>query len=141
MLSHLSEANGPTETDSLILASTNTTTPRPQTYYAPLPTTSSSGESIYGAITKRLTNLEREMSLTLRYIEDQGKIFQDIFNRLEGRLAKTEAAQAKQEQLMRRITLDFELHRAKIEQERVALASQVNLLAEEVTFAYCCFEI
>ena len=56
------------------------------------PPPASTGESIYGAITKRLTALERDTALTLRYIEEQGRIFQSIFARIETKIGDMEVA-------------------------------------------------
>lgn len=92
------------------------------------------GESIYGAITKRLTVLERDVALTLNYIEEQSRLFQDLFAAIEKRLVERENGAYRSDQLLRRLMLDQELHRAQIENERTALASQVNVLAEEVCY-------
>ena len=97
-----------------------------------------SGESIYGAITKRLNSLEREVILTLRYVEEQGRIFQDIFARLESKLVETEVTRLKNEQNLRRLSLEMDFHRARVEEERIAMANQVNVLAEEV-YSFCVF--
>lgn len=106
-------------------------TPRP----APpqQPTHYAGGESIYGAITKRLTALERDAGLTLNYIEEQSRLVQDMFAALDERLLETERSSTRTDQILRRLMLDQELHRAQIESERTALASQVNTLAEEVS--------
>lgn len=90
------------------------------------------GESIYGAITKRLTALERDASLTLDYVEEQSRLIQEMFSALDHRLLTSDQAMARTDQILRRLVLDQELHRAQVENERTALASQVNVLAEEV---------
>lgn len=57
-----------------------------------IPPHATGGESVYGAIAKRITNLERDSSLTLKYIEEQAKFFQRLFGRLEAKLGDVEAA-------------------------------------------------
>lgn len=58
----------------------------------PQPSHASGGESVYGAIAKRISNVERDSSLTLKYIEEQAKFFQRLFGRLEAKLGDVEAA-------------------------------------------------
>jgi hypothetical protein len=112
------------------------------------------GESIYGTIMKRLSALEHNATLSLRYVEEQGMLLKEAFLRMEHRLNDVDGQvttffvrqtwyhfvltdlrwqRSKQDQLLRRIVLDLDLHRAKVEQERIALASQVNLLSKEVS--------
>lgn len=58
----------------------------------PIPPHATGGESVYGAIAKRITNLERDSSLTLKYIEEQAKFFQRLFGRLEAKLGDVQIA-------------------------------------------------
>ncbi|GAA98991.1 uncharacterized protein L969DRAFT_51228 [Mixia osmundae IAM 14324] len=92
------------------------------------------GESIYGTIMKRLSALEHNASLSMRYIEEQGKMLREAFARVETRFEYYDAARAKQDAMLRKIMLDVDLHRAKVEEDRIALASQLNHLSQEVIF-------
>jgi hypothetical protein len=118
--------------DRLNVRTVNTTTlpsARPPPVHQPL----TNGESIYGAITKRLNSLERDVALTLKYVEEQGHLFQDLFLRLESRLTEIERARARNEHSLKRLALELDFHRARVEEERIAMATQVNMLAAEVS--------
>jgi hypothetical protein len=107
------------------------------------------GESIYGTIMKRLSALEYNSTLAMRYLDDQRRVVGSSIAKLErqitagdtlvrgliacrAHLLQRNAQRQQDSQLIRRLILDFDLHRAKIEEERRALAAQVTVLANEV---------
>lgn len=54
--------------------------------------TTSSGESIYGTIMKRLNYLERNSTLSLRYTEDSARVLRSMISRLDSRMAELETS-------------------------------------------------
>ncbi|GAA5824801.1 hypothetical protein JCM11251_005351 [Rhodosporidiobolus azoricus] len=90
------------------------------------------GESIYGTIMKRLTSLEHNQTLSMHFIEAQSSMLREAFGRVEKRLNDVEASRTRQEQSIRQALLDLESQRHELERERLDLAMQVTLLAEDV---------
>ncbi|GJN93165.1 hypothetical protein Rhopal_006212-T1 [Rhodotorula paludigena] len=92
------------------------------------------GESIYGTIMKRLSSLEHNQTITLGFIEAQSGMLREAFGRVERRLSDVEMSRSRQEQSIRQALHDLEKQRLELERERLALISQVNLLAQEIRF-------
>ncbi|GAA6030900.1 hypothetical protein JCM8097_008927 [Rhodosporidiobolus ruineniae] len=90
------------------------------------------GESIYGTIMKRLTSLEHNQTLAMGFIEAQSSMLREAFGRIEKRLGEIEGMRTRQEQSIGQALLDLEKQRNEIERERLDLATQVSLLADEV---------
>lgn len=44
--------------------------------------------------------------------------------------------QFKNEAMLRKLAMEFEFHRSKVEEERLSMATQVNILAQEVSLPY-----
>ncbi|KAK9895180.1 hypothetical protein P389DRAFT_180779 [Cystobasidium minutum MCA 4210] len=89
-------------------------------------------ESIYGTIMKRLLALEVNATLSTAYLEEQSRVVRETFRRVEDRLSNMEKTRAKYDQLLRRVMLDLELHRARHEAERSELSGQLNVLSREM---------
>lgn len=119
----------------------------------PLPTPQA-GESIYGAIMKRLSSLERNYTLAIQYIDAQSAMLRDAFEAVESRLASIEGSvrltllrthcsvayectsslqRARDEEMVRRALAELERHRSDASRDLVALASRVNVISQEVT--------
>ncbi|GAA5868547.1 hypothetical protein JCM3774_005424 [Rhodotorula dairenensis] len=103
--------------------------PRPPILQQPQP-----GESIYGTIMKRLTTLEHNQTIAMYFTEAQSSMLRDAFGRVERRLHDIELTRGRQEQSIRQAILDLEKQRIEIDRERLALSTQVGLLAQEVRF-------
>ncbi|GAA5853335.1 hypothetical protein JCM8547_000288 [Rhodosporidiobolus lusitaniae] len=92
------------------------------------------GESIYGTIMKRLSMLEMNQTLSMHFIEAQSSMLREAFGRVEKRLGEIEGSRTRQEQSIRQALLDLERQRGELDRDRLELAAQVGLLAEEVRF-------
>lgn len=109
-------------------------------------------ESIYGTIMKRLVALEFNSTLTTTYIEEHTRTVWSALKRIEDKMLNLEKSvrdcrslcmpqslkprpclqRSQQDQLLRRLMLDLELHRARIESERVELSAQISMLSREM---------
>lgn len=125
--------------------------PRPPVLQPPQP-----GESIYGTIMKRLTSLEHNQTIAMYFTEAQSNMLREAFGRVERRLHDIELTvrsvfsrarhrkgshltvcsvvwqRGRQEQNVRQAILDLEKQRIELDRERLALATQVSMLAQEV---------
>ena len=108
------------------------------------------GESIYGTIMKRLASLEHNATLTLQYTEDQTRLLQAAIARLEARLIDADSLvgvlldgsrpwlivsslqRYQSDLLIKQIVRELEQVRARTEKERLALAAQMDILANAV---------
>ncbi|GAA5907498.1 hypothetical protein JCM6882_003877 [Rhodosporidiobolus microsporus] len=105
---------------------------RPPVIPPPLHQQPQPGESIYGTIMKRLTSLEHNQTLSMHFIEAQSSMLREAFGRVEKRLNDIEGSRTRQEQSIRQALIDLESRRVELERERLDLAMQVTLLAEDV---------
>ncbi|KAI5477636.1 Sad1/UNC domain protein [Pseudohyphozyma bogoriensis] len=92
------------------------------------------GESIYGIIMKRLGSLEHEQTLSMQYIEAQGAMLRDAFVRMDKRVIEIENVRLKHDQLIHQGLRDLEKHFLEVDRDKLALASQVNMLTQELLF-------
>lgn len=106
--------------------------------------------SFYNSITKRLQQVESNLTLSLQYVEDQSRIMQDALRRTEqqqvtkltrflGDLNRTVLAEMRNvreqyEQIWQSTVLALESQREQSERDIVALSTRLNLLADEVVF-------
>ena len=116
---------------------------------APSPT-STSQESFFKSIHKRLQVLETNATLSLQYIEEQSKILRDAFTKVEKRqLAKTEeflqhlndsvraelkTFRQQYDQLWQSTVIELETHREQYQREIVAVSSRLSIVADELVF-------
>lgn len=98
---------------------------------APLPS-SSGGESIYRTIMNRLDSLERNSTLSLRYVEEQNHSVRQALRRLEEDVGRLKALTGRQQQELRRSMRNVEKKQAEMEKRWDTILEQVNTLAEEV---------
>lgn len=98
---------------------------------APLPS-SSGGESIYRTIMNRLDSLERNSTLSLRYVEEQNHSVRQALRRLEEDVGRLKALTGRQQQELQRSVRNVEKRQAEMEKRWDTLLEQVNTLAEEV---------
>jgi hypothetical protein len=116
---------------------------------APSPT-STSQESFFKSIHKRLQVLETNATLSLQYIEEQSKILRDAFSKVEKRqLAKTEeflhhlndsvraelkTFRQQYDQLWQSTVIELETHREQYQREILAVTSRLSIVADELVF-------
>ncbi|PNP40465.1 hypothetical protein TGAMA5MH_07461 [Trichoderma gamsii] len=106
--------------------------------------------SFYNSITKRLQQVETNLTLSLKYVEDQSRIMQDALRRTEQQqvtklnrflgdlnhtvLAEMRNVREQYEQIWQSTVLALESQREQSERDIVALSTRLNLLADEVVF-------
>ncbi|KAL6894927.1 UNC-like C-terminal domain-containing protein [Trichoderma evansii] len=106
--------------------------------------------SFYNSITKRLQQVESNLTLSLKYVEDQSRIMQDALRRTEQQqvtkltrflgdlnhtvLAEMRNVREQYEQIWQSTVLALESQREQSERDIVALSTRLNLLADEVVF-------
>ncbi|KAH8926566.1 hypothetical protein BT69DRAFT_1347908 [Atractiella rhizophila] len=100
--------------------------PQPSAHASNAPTT----ESIFGAITRRLNALEANATLTMQYLEIQGRWLAERLEKLDG----MDGWRRKQESLMSRLLLELQFERAEMERERIHVNSQLMALARDISF-------
>ncbi|KAG9121755.1 hypothetical protein FRC07_002156 [Ceratobasidium sp. 392] len=116
-----------------ISASASAGTPVLKPTHVPSPSPSNSGgESIYRTIMNRLDVLERNSTLSLRYVEEQSYSVRQALRRLEEDVGRLKALTGRQQQEIQRSMKNVERKQAEMEKRWDALFDQVNTLAEEV---------
>ncbi|OJA10371.1 hypothetical protein AZE42_08711 [Rhizopogon vesiculosus] len=100
--------------------------------FSNLPPVGSGGESIYRTIMTRLTLLEANHSLYVRYVEEQTAGVRDVLRRLGEDIGRLESISRVQAQMYQRTVHEWERQRLRLEFEHGELLSRVNYLAEEV---------
>ncbi|KAH6604094.1 sad1 unc domain-containing [Trichoderma cornu-damae] len=106
--------------------------------------------SFFNSITKRLQQVESNLTLSLKYVEDQSRIMQDALQRTEQKqvskltrflgdlnhtvLAEMRSVREQHEQMWQSTVLALESQREQSERDIVALSTRLNLLADEVVF-------
>jgi hypothetical protein len=117
-------------------ASATTTVLRPTHVHSPMPS-NPGGESIYRTIMNRLDMLERNSTLSLRYVEEQNHSVRQALRRLEEDVGRLKALTGQQQQELQRSMKNVEKKQAEMEKRWDALLEQVNTLAEEVWPCLC----
>ncbi|RFU74172.1 sad1 unc domain-containing [Trichoderma arundinaceum] len=106
--------------------------------------------SFFNSITKRLQQVESNLTLSLKYVEDQSRVMQDALQRTEQKqvtklsrflgdlnhtvLSEMRVVREQYEQIWQSTVLALESQREQSERDIVALSTRLNLLADEVVF-------
>ncbi|KAI9147901.1 hypothetical protein HJFPF1_11719 [Paramyrothecium foliicola] len=107
-------------------------------------------ENFFNAITKRLQQVESNLTLSLKYVEDQSRYVQEALQRGEQKqlykvtqflealnqtvLADLRHLREQYDQIWQSTVIALESHREQSERDILALGSRLNLLADEVVF-------
>ncbi|KFA75193.1 hypothetical protein S40288_00204 [Stachybotrys chartarum IBT 40288] len=107
-------------------------------------------EGFFNAITKRLQQVESNLTLSLKYVEDQSRHMQEALHRAEQRqslkvsqflnhlnqtvLAELRTVRDQYDQIWQSTVIALESHRDQSERDLLALGARLNLLADEVVF-------
>ncbi|KXH28418.1 Sad1/UNC domain-containing protein [Colletotrichum nymphaeae SA-01] len=107
-------------------------------------------ESFFKAVSKRLQYLESNVSLSLKYIEDQSRYLQETQKMVERRqlsridifldslnntvLSELRTVRQQYDQIWQSTVIALESQREQSQRETVALSSRLNILADEVVF-------
>ncbi|KLO08128.1 hypothetical protein SCHPADRAFT_880858 [Schizopora paradoxa] len=97
-----------------------------------VPAVTSAGESIYRTIMTRLSSLETNSTLYLRYVEEQSRSLREALRRLEEDVGRLEGIGKAQSQFFQRTMQDWDKQRKRLEREHGELLSRVNFLSDEV---------
>ncbi|TFB01919.1 Uncharacterized protein CCMA1212_006138 [Trichoderma ghanense] len=106
--------------------------------------------SFFNSITKRLQQVEANLTLSLKYVEDQSRLMQEALQKTEQKqvskltrflgelnhtvLAEMRNVREQYEQIWQSTMLALESQREQSERDIVALSTRLNLLADEVVF-------
>ncbi|EHK51056.1 hypothetical protein TRIATDRAFT_210501 [Trichoderma atroviride IMI 206040] len=142
-------AQTPVESSDAAGSSSSSGTTKSRTSSASSATPTVQG-SFYNSITKRLQQVESNLTLSLQYVEDQSRIMQDALRRTEQQqvtkltrflgdlnhtvLAEMRNVREQYEQIWQSTVLALESQREQSERDIVALSTRLNLLADEVVF-------
>jgi hypothetical protein len=107
-------------------------------------------EGFFNAVTKRLQQVETNLTLSLKYVEDQSRYLQETLQRGEQKqlskvthfletlnqtvLADLRHLRDQYDQIWQSTVIALESHRDQSERDILALGSRLNLLADEVVF-------
>ncbi|KFG83348.1 Sad1/UNC domain protein [Metarhizium anisopliae] len=107
-------------------------------------------EGFFNAITKRLQHVESNLTLSMKYVEDQSKHIQEALQSREQRqhakinyfldelnktvLAELHTVREQYDQIWQSTVLALESQRDRSERDMMALSSRLNVLADEVVF-------
>ncbi|RGP67538.1 sad1 unc [Fusarium longipes] len=103
-------------------------------------------EGFFKAISKRLTIVETNLTLSLKYLEDQARHMSENLQRIEQKQnsktnlfheelnAELRSVREQYEQMWQSTVIALESQREQSNREIVALSSRLNLLADEVVF-------
>ncbi|KAM0428197.1 hypothetical protein ACHAPT_007098 [Fusarium lateritium] len=107
-------------------------------------------EGFFKAISKRLHQVESNLTLSLKYVEDQARHMSDTLHRTEQKqiskatlfldnlnqtvLAELRSVREQYDQIWQSTVIALESQREQSNREIVALSSRLNLLADEVVF-------
>lgn len=116
----------------------------------PSPPPSTVQEGFFNAITKRLHNVETNLTLSLQYLEDQSRHLQDAFHKAEQKqlvkvtnflenlnqtvFSELRGIRVQYDQIWQSTVIALESQREQSERDIVALSARLNLLADEVVF-------
>lgn len=107
-------------------------------------------EGFFNAITKRLQNVESNLTLSLQYLENHSRYMQDTLRKAEQKqltkassfldnlnhtvLSELRSFRDQYEQLWQSTIIALETQREESQRDTVALSARLNLLADEVVF-------
>ncbi|KAI6778242.1 uncharacterized protein J7T54_004873 [Emericellopsis cladophorae] len=107
-------------------------------------------EGFFNAITKRLHNVEANLTLSLQYLEDHSRYVQDSLSKIESKqlkkvasfldnlngtvMAELRGMRDQYDQIWQSTVIALETQRDQADRDVVALSSRLNLLADEVVF-------
>ena len=107
-------------------------------------------ESFFKTVTKRLQLLEANITLSLKYMEDQSKHMQEALHKVERRqldqvdqfldslnrtvFSELRSVRQKYDQVWQSTVIALESQRDHAEREIIALSARLNILADEVVF-------
>ena len=107
-------------------------------------------EGFFNAITKRLHNVETNLTLSLQYLEDQSRHLQEAFHKAEQKqllkvtnflenlnqtvFSELRGIRMQYDQIWQSTVIALESQREQSERDIVALSTRLNLLADEVVF-------
>jgi hypothetical protein len=107
-------------------------------------------EGFFNSITKRLVQVESNLTLSMQYIEDQSRHVQEAMQRMEQKqsqrithaldllnttvISEMRTIRDQYEQLWQQTIHALENQKEQTEQDAVALSARLNLLADEVVF-------
>ncbi|KAM5353743.1 hypothetical protein ACJ41O_000393 [Fusarium nematophilum] len=127
----------------------NTVTPKNRTTSAP-PASPTVQEGFFKAISKRLHQVESNLTLSLQYVEDQARHMSETLHRAEQKqiskatlfldnlnqtvLAELRSIREQYDQIWQSTVIALESQREQSDREIVALSTRLNLLADEVVF-------
>ncbi|KAG8684308.1 hypothetical protein FRC11_012290 [Ceratobasidium sp. 423] len=117
-----SKAPGPASTTTPVLRATHIATPMPST----------GGESIYRTIWNRLDMLERNSTLSLRYVEEQNQSVRQALRRLEEEVGRLRALTNREQQELQRSMKTVQQKQVEVGKRYEILSEQVNALTEEL---------
>ncbi|CAE6417856.1 hypothetical protein ACGC1H_005134 [Rhizoctonia solani] len=113
---------GPASATTSVLRATHVATPMPST----------GGESIYRTIWNRLDMLERNSTLSLRYVEEQNQSVRRALRGLEEEVGRLRALTNREQQELQRSMRSVQQKQVEMEKRCDTLLEQVNALTEEV---------
>ncbi|KAL1677199.1 UNC-like C-terminal-domain-containing protein [Schizophyllum commune] len=128
------QADDSTTTSSItttITASQNVQTGVNSVSLAP-PLAAATGESIYRTIMNRLTALEANQTLYIRYFEDQAAGVREVLRRLTEDVGRLQALGKTQSQNYHRTAAEWDRQRLRLQADYDELISKVNYLSDEV---------
>ncbi|KAF6822292.1 sad1 unc domain protein [Colletotrichum plurivorum] len=115
-----------------------------------LPASPTVQESFFKAVSKRLQLLEANVTLSLKYIEDQSRFLQETQHMAERKqlsridvfldslnhtvLSELRSVRQQYDQIWQSTVIALESQREQSQRETVALSSRLNILADEVVF-------
>lgn len=107
-------------------------------------------EGFFNAVTKRLQNVELNLTLSLQYLEDQSRHIQEALKKTEQKqlskvtvflenlnqtvLSDLRSVRDQYDQIWQSTVIALESQKEQYERDIVALSSRLNLLADEVVF-------
>jgi hypothetical protein len=107
-------------------------------------------EGFFNAITKRLHNVETNLTLSLQYLEEQSRHLQEAFHKAEQKqlskvtnflenlnqtvFTELHGMRVQYDQIWQSTVIALESQREQSERDIVALSTRLNLLADEVVF-------
>ncbi|KAL5482391.1 hypothetical protein ACEPAI_8985 [Sanghuangporus weigelae] len=97
-----------------------------------VPAVTSTGESIYRTIMTRLSALEANSTLYLRYVEEQTRFLRDALTRLEEDVGRLEGLSKATTQSFQKIINEIDRQRRRLEREHGELQTRVDFLTDEV---------
>ncbi|KZV87891.1 hypothetical protein EXIGLDRAFT_773186 [Exidia glandulosa HHB12029] len=123
-------ASASTSTPATTTATTKAAPPPPPP--PPAKPTLTPGDSIYRTIMNRLTLLEGNSTLVMRFVEQQAINIRDALRRLEEDVGRLDGITKSQQTLFARTLLEMERERRALDEERVMLMRKVANLSDEV---------